>query len=391
MKLLYPLDLLNMPPPEWILKDVLQLDSTCLLYGPPGKGKSFLALEMAFATVSGNKSIFDVERPGPVIYVAGEGVAGIGVRVKAWQQDRNTELSRGLAVLGEPVQLADKRSRRKFIDAVEDEMEEDPTLIIFDTLARCAVGLDENSAKDMGLVIEGIDKIRHNFGSSIILVHHSTKGSAKTERGSSAIYGAVDTALSLNTDGKKYIKLECQKQKNGEEMRVKSLELCSVDPSCVIRADRDAKKQSAREKFIDAVENGVGISITKREFFEFAYPPIPWTHLGEGLIIAVTDPGGRRFMLDVVEPQDEDFQEWLKGPKDDLSFVSYPPDTDWEERRQVYVDRKEGKLKQLNPDGELEYWFRAIDHGAASQAHVAEWYGIPRQTFGRHYRKWKEG
>ena len=386
MKLLYPSDLINMPPPEWILKEVVQTNSTTLLYGPSGLGKSFLALEMAFAVASDQHNIFTVARPGPVIYVAGEGVMGIGVRVKAWQQDRGMELSRNVAVLGQPVQLADKRSRKKFIEMVKADFG-DPILIIFDTLARCAVGLDENSARDMGLVVEGVDHIRDTFGATVILVHHSTKANPKSERGSGAIYGAVDTTLALNADGKKFIKLECQKQKNGEAAPCRSLELRPVGGlSCVIRADAETKAQTAREKFIETCTRGVPNSFTKLQFYEFAYPPIPFEWDGSSPIIAVTDPGGRRIILDPIEPDDDLFKEWLK---DDLSYLTFPANTDWKGREKMLRERKAGKLKQLVPDHELEYWYAAIDLGVVSQTKVAEWYGLPRQTFIRHFKKWK--
>jgi len=386
MKLLYPEDLLNMPPPEWILKEVIQKDSTILLYGPPGLGKSFMALEIAFAVAADRSDIFTVERPGSVIYVAGEGVSGIGVRLQAWQQDRKTKLDRNVAVIGQPVQLADKATRRKFIKMVIEEFGK-PSLIIFDTLARCAVGMDENSAKDMGQIIDGLEEIRAAFGSTSILVHHSTKANPKTERGSGAIYGAVDTVLSLSADGKDYIKLECQKQKNGVAARVRSLELKPIgDVSCVIGSDRS---KTAQDKFINVVTQGLKGGFTKKEFWEYCYPPVPWDWDGEAPVLSVTDPGGKRVMLEPTDTHDTEFKDWLEGPKTDYAFISFSLDTDWEARKQKLSDRQTGKLQHLKVEAELQYWYLALSRAGATQTKVAEWYGIPRQTFIRHYKEWQ--
>lgn len=393
LKLLFPNDLLNMPPPEWIMQGVLQTASTALLYGPPGLGKSFLALELAFAIAAENSTIFPVERSGPVVYVAGEGVAGIGVRLKAWQKDRRINVSDNFAIIGKPVQLASKKGRGEFIKLLNDNMDP-PQLVIFDTLARCAVGLDENSAKDMGMVVEGVDIIRESLNTTILLVHHSTKSNAKTERGSGAIYGAVDTAFSLSPDARKYIKLECQKQKNGERLQTRSLELRPIDlggldrDSCVIRADRDAKTQTQKDKAIELITSGQGsMFINKRMFIELLYPLISFEVCGP--VISVSDPGGSRFMLEPADTKSPEYQKWLAGPKSEPRYVSFPPDTNWDKREDKLDDLKAGNIKHLCTDEDLNFWYYAVSINAAKQKDVAEWYGLARSTFGDQFRRWK--
>ena len=52
---------------------------------------------------------------------------------------------------------------------------EEPKLIIFDTLARCMVGGDENSPLDMGRAVAAADRVRVETGAAVLLVHHPTK------------------------------------------------------------------------------------------------------------------------------------------------------------------------------------------------------------------------
>jgi len=87
-------------------------------------------------------------------------------------------------------------------------------LVIIDTLARCMAGGDENSARDMGRLIQSADMIRDLTSAAVLLVHHTNK-SGESERGSTALRGAVDTLLSLKKSESGIITLTCEKQKDG--------------------------------------------------------------------------------------------------------------------------------------------------------------------------------
>jgi hypothetical protein len=76
-----------------------------------------------------------------------------------------------------------------------------PSLVIIDTLARCMPGLDENSARDAGLVIEGLSRLAAACPSAAILIVHHTGKSGGGMRGSSALLGGVDLELTLTGAG----------------------------------------------------------------------------------------------------------------------------------------------------------------------------------------------
>ena len=40
-------DVLNLPPPDWLVTTVMPIGSQVVLFGPSGSGKSFVALDMA--------------------------------------------------------------------------------------------------------------------------------------------------------------------------------------------------------------------------------------------------------------------------------------------------------------------------------------------------------
>jgi hypothetical protein len=60
-------------------------------------------------------------------------------------------------------------------------------MVIIDTVARCAVGLDENAAKDTGLVIDVATRLRDSTDNGVVVIAHHTGTECKTIRGSSAL------------------------------------------------------------------------------------------------------------------------------------------------------------------------------------------------------------
>jgi len=108
-----------------------------------------------------------------------------------------------------------------------------PGLIVVDTLARVALGADENSASDMGRVVAGFDMLKRETGATVLALHHSRKDGG-AERGSSALRGAADVMIRCEsvagvTCGG--VTLECAKMKDGEAFGtvLASLESVTLD------------------------------------------------------------------------------------------------------------------------------------------------------------------
>jgi hypothetical protein len=70
-----------------------------------------------------------------------------------------------------------------------------PGLLIIDTL-RSAQLLDENSSKDMALIMNRLKELRE-FGHTILLIHHAPKANERTYKGSTAISDLSDHCLVL--------------------------------------------------------------------------------------------------------------------------------------------------------------------------------------------------
>lgn len=81
-----------------------------------------------------------------------------------------------------------------------------PQVLILDPLYKLH-NRDENSSREMLLVIDEIDRLRRDYGLAVIIVHHHTKqakkqAGARQLRGSSVLFDYGDSYLSLSPIGK---------------------------------------------------------------------------------------------------------------------------------------------------------------------------------------------
>ena len=58
----------------------------------------------------------------------------------------------------------------------EQVQAQDIRLVIFDTLARMSLGLEENSASDMGNAVARFDRLRRDGETGVMVVHHTARG-----------------------------------------------------------------------------------------------------------------------------------------------------------------------------------------------------------------------
>lgn len=209
----------DLKAPSWIIKGVIEQDCIAVVYGAPGDGKSFIAMDMAASVATGTDWHGKRTTQGAVFYIAGEGQNGLARRFKAWEIARGISLKDApLAISSTPIGLDDPVSAVKVKLAVTDmaeRLQQKPALIVVDTLARNFAG-DENSSKDMSTFVRAMDSLRHHWKASILIVHHTGKDTTKGARGSSVLKAAVDTEYSVTMDENKIIALQAHKMKEGE-------------------------------------------------------------------------------------------------------------------------------------------------------------------------------
>lgn len=221
----------RIPKPEYLIDGLIPEGSFSVLYGPPASAKTFLVLDWALSIGSGRAWHRRDVRKGPVVFVSAEGSAGLGVRIAAWKQSARHEGLAGVFFLREPVNLLDDQDVSRFISEDINSLGR-PSLVVFDTLARCMVGAEENSARDMGRAIASADRIRSETGSAVLVIHHTRKNGSR-ERGSGALTGAANTVIAVKSKGGA-VQVTCDKQKDDGDFDDLKLRLFEVDDSCVL-------------------------------------------------------------------------------------------------------------------------------------------------------------
>ena len=219
-------EVLALPPPDWLISNVLTVGSQAVLFGPSGSGKSFVALDMGLSIATGQPwQGLDV-RQGPVAYIVAEGGHGVGKRVDAWIQHHGLAPIDDMFFVLEPVQLRDPAHIRGLLHQINARNKR-PALIVFDTLARCFVDGEENSAKDVGVVVHHAGGLQRATGASVLILHHTGRAAQHQERGSTALRGAADVMISQTKDDG-IITLRNTKQKDADEFAPMTLQLQQI-------------------------------------------------------------------------------------------------------------------------------------------------------------------
>jgi hypothetical protein len=218
--------------PAWVIDGLVETETLGLLFGEPGCGKSFLAVDMALCVATGVPFHEKPVKQGVVFYIAGEGFNGLTRRFRAWAQYRNVDID-GAAffVSKKAAQFLDAASAAAVTQAVQTLATEHgiPAMIFIDTIARNFGAGDENSTSEMGKFIAAIDALKAEFPScSVFLVHHTGHSDKQRARGSIALKGALDTEYRLDkSEGT--MTLSNTKMKDGEPPAAIAFNLESID------------------------------------------------------------------------------------------------------------------------------------------------------------------
>ena len=204
----------SLPPVEWTIDGVIPQNSFSVMYGEPGAGKSFLALDMALSVAHNQSWHGRAVWGGAVLYIAGEGVGGLGKRIKAWQAYYGVLCDAPLFVLPTAVRMREDDEVEKLMRTI-DGLGVDFSCVFIDTVARALLGGDENSATDMGMFVNACDAVKNHTKAAVVGIHHSGKDVARGMRGSTALLGAVDASVRVSRSDNA-LSMKVEKQKDAE-------------------------------------------------------------------------------------------------------------------------------------------------------------------------------
>jgi hypothetical protein len=188
----------DMPPPEYVIDGLLEHGGLSSLIGPPGVGKSTVALDIACHIATGRTWQGRRTLKTKVLYLPGEGLSGAVQRLLAWEDAYGATLGDNLLLGDSIIQLA--ASTEAWGEMSGFITSQRVGLIIFDTFARMSLGIEENSASDVGKAVVRFDQLRKLTGAGVMAIHHTGKDASKGARGSTALNGALDSEILVRAD-----------------------------------------------------------------------------------------------------------------------------------------------------------------------------------------------
>ncbi|OBF93053.1 hypothetical protein A5773_20105 [Mycobacterium sp. 852014-52450_SCH5900713] len=343
-------ELAKLEPVRPLIEGFIPRGQLADLNGPPGSGKTMAAVSMAAAIASGKRWCGHVvpERAA-VLYIAAEGAAGIRARLFAWCEVNGVdpaELEEWFIIAPRAVQMGEDGHMEQVRKLVKKH---NVALVVFDTRARCTVGVEENSATDHGKVIRRADDINQQTGAAVLAVHHTAAGSDRA-RGTTVWDGGVWSSLLLGRPGGKKaksrkIELTCVKHKDwpdgcphpfklaghtvSEELMPgvpaalrSTLVLVGVDPLAADDTD-DAQNLSETQADVLALvaELGGGDGLTRTEIVGFALERGLGSRSGIYTAITVLTDKGKQ-LVKVPGTQRLAVREVVEGVPDDKDAVS---------------------------------------------------------------------
>jgi len=261
---------------DWLITDVFERERLITVFGAPKSGKSFIAIAMACSVAIGEEFYGHETKKSPVLYLCGEGVSGVRRRLASYEQYEFTG-----SLKGAPLFLSNRGSRinepeefeklENEINFIKDKVG-DIGLIIFDTFQRNFSG-DENSAQEVNKFVKAADQLIHEFGCSVLLVHHTGRGNKGRARGSSVLDASIDGEFLVERKGTKaddenlmLVKMSQTKNKDGMGIPPKNFEFHEerltgegLDVTSGLLVLTDEKLEDKFDK--DAVHNAEDIKI----------------------------------------------------------------------------------------------------------------------------------
>lgn len=260
---------------EYLIRNVIEANSTILMFGPSGGGKTFVSDDMGFSCSCGLQWNGHDVKQGLVIVFNGEGFGGKPRRIKAWSKAKGiTDLSNYIISKQTVNFETDVQHIILEIESIIASKGLSPVLLIIDTLARHLFG-DENSAKDVMKFLKIVESIRCHFsGCSVMIVTHTgnDENNLHRARGSSATKAAVEIELSINKGIITFTKTKDSELPKPIEFKLEQVEIGTdeetgeVINSCIpVYGERSQSNKSANFTRIELVAIRALVEVAAKE------------------------------------------------------------------------------------------------------------------------------
>jgi archaellum biogenesis ATPase FlaH len=247
------------PPVPWIVDGIVARGYLTVIHGDGGIGKSFLALQLCVAAMSGGRFLDRDTKRCRVLYVDAENGEG-----EAHRRLHLLGAEDGIAEFFEYV-VADGHDLIKNSDELEDMVARcHPDLIVVDSLASLW-SIKENDSTEMTRAMMVLTRIAARYEAGVIALHHDKKDGT-SYRGSGAANAACQVRFQLlrhsTDDTEDATKLVLQRKKNRmgpQDLRIYLQIINSADrlEVTVVSKHVSALQDSLGQQILELVSDGV--------------------------------------------------------------------------------------------------------------------------------------
>ncbi len=246
----------------WLIKNLIPETGTGLISGQWGTFKTFVAIDLAVAVMSGQPFIgFPVKRRGGVLFIAAEGQQEVAIRLQAAVEAKcgpAKDQHAPFAWSETCPRLLDKSANRELAamakeaaDGLQARFALPLALIVIDTIGRSAgyeQSGDENDAATGFKIMRVMSTLSARTGAFVLGVDHFGKAVETGTRGTSSKEGDVDVVLALlgdKTSGGTVTdtRLCARKRRSGANGEEFPFRVKTVDHHPHGRLDRSRRKQ----------------------------------------------------------------------------------------------------------------------------------------------------
>lgn len=259
-----PVELLGKILPQldrrWLIKGLLMSGTSTVIFGLPGAGKSFFAIDIALHVATGRTWFDQKVAQGGVVYIAAEGQAGIRNRIAAWEKLNGISANVPFALIPATVDLLDPNVDFEKLNQTLKLLEAswgNIAFFVIDTLAATFGGGDENG-HDMTIYVNNVVRLCQQYKCALAIITHAplVAGPRPRPRGHGSLLGAMDTAIHIATVGANGARLaRVTKQKDddpgeGIYFRLEPVEIGSdedgetVTSCCLMPSDKSLPSKS---------------------------------------------------------------------------------------------------------------------------------------------------
>jgi hypothetical protein len=206
----------------WLVKGLWPRVGVCFVAGPSMSGKSFWILDQASRIVKSEPVLGRRSVPAGTVYIAAEGANGVRARLEGLR-DRVGGWNGQLRFISDAPNLSDPgdvellSTRLDQISQRATERDQRIGLVIVDTLSASMPGADENSGKDMSLVLQSLQDLARRLEVCLVVVAHLGKDADRGIRGWSGLLANADGAIIIQAPNDEQTRIgQVQKVKDGE-------------------------------------------------------------------------------------------------------------------------------------------------------------------------------